>query len=111
MLHVFRGVLSQGHAGEAALLSGELDKANELLAAADDAERATRPGTPSSFRLEELRLARAAVSAAKGDDPHAGGEVEVALRYFTDHGITLPPSTQLLYDRYLKELPIRNPEP
>jgi tetratricopeptide (TPR) repeat protein len=90
------------HAGQAALLLGDLDKADRLLASAEAAERETRPTPASSFQLEEIRLARAAVSGAKGERTRAAAESEIALRFFEEHGMTIPTTSQLLYDRFLK---------
>jgi uncharacterized protein HemY len=89
------------HAGQAALLLGDLDRADQLLASAEVAERETRPTEASSFQLEEIRLARAAVSAANGERTRAAAESEIALRFFEDHGMTIPTTSQLLYDRFL----------
>jgi hypothetical protein len=92
------------NAGAAALLLDDLDKADQLLASADAAERETRPATVSSFLLEEIRLARAAVAAAKGEHTHPAAESQIALRFFAEHGMTVPATSQLLYDRFLKHL-------
>jgi tetratricopeptide (TPR) repeat protein len=89
------------HAGQAALLLGDMDRADQLLASAEAAERETRPTPASSFQLEEIRLARAAVSAAKGERTRPAAESEIALRFFEEHGMTIPTTSQLLYDRFL----------
>jgi hypothetical protein len=87
--------------GTAALVLGDLARAEDHLAAADAHEREVRPGTPSSFFLEELRIARAAVTAARGDQARARAERDIALRYFEDQDISVSPTSQLLIDRYL----------
>jgi predicted ATPase/class 3 adenylate cyclase len=92
------------HAGQAALLLGDLDRADELLGSAEAAERETRPTPTSSFQLEEIRLARAAVSAAKGEPTRPAAESGIALRFFEEHGMAIPATSQLLYDRFLKGL-------
>jgi tetratricopeptide (TPR) repeat protein len=87
--------------GQAALLHGDLDQADDHLRHADHVEREVRPSTErTSFFLEEIRLTRAALAAAQGDTERARNERDTALKFFEEHHLTVPPAARILLKRY-----------
>ena len=82
---------------------GDLDHAADYVEQADLREREVRPPTETSAFLEEIRLTRAAIAAARGDIALAETERETALQFFADHDLTVTGTNRLLVDRYLTD--------
>lgn len=89
------------HLAQASLLLGDYDRAEDCLEEADLKEREVRPPTDTSPFLEEMRLMRAALAAARGDTEQAEAERETALRFFAENDLAVTGAERVLVDRYL----------
>jgi len=91
------------HLAQASLVLGDLDHAADHIEQADLREREVRPPAETSAFLEEIRLTRAAIAAARGEIALAETERETALQFFADHDLSVTGTDRLLVDRYLSD--------
>jgi len=92
------------HLAQASLVLGDLDHAADYIEQADLREREVRPPTETSAFLEEIRLTRAAIAAARGNIALAESERETALQFFADHDLSVTGTDRRLVDLYLTRL-------